>query len=354
MDADSVIEHYIDLLVEHEWLARGGLGWSVIRKTAGTGSAGRMVAESFGSFPEFRDVDFRESDLYPTVEVFINENENGFGILERDGIHQRRHAWLRWLSRDASLWHVSWVARGHEKFVYAENGQLLVDYPEFCMDDAAIYGDAPASLGDHLRILTAALSNERLVKRASAMAMVDVATGFRLHGDMLQGRHRALLADRLIEGDPESVLSLGHVDHELLACVAAATRLHRRQICKLVLDRLVQRYFAKWPELAQAASAAFDRDAAVVSYLMPEIVEQNIRLGREWFNGPGGTPREEDRRWMRWQAGIAVRLAIRSLIDEEDDSEMLITAKNALGKGWPELRRQILSRCSTVSTTAEF
>jgi hypothetical protein len=114
------------------------------------------------------------------------------------------------------------------------------------------------------------------------------------------------------------------------------------------MDRLIQRHFANWPELAQAGSAAFDQDAAIVSALMPGIVEQNIRLGREWFNGPGSTPREGDRRWMRWQAGIAVRLAIRSLIDDGDDSEMLITAKNALGKGWPELRKQILARCSTA------
>jgi hypothetical protein len=50
---------------------------------------------------------------------------------------------------------------------------------------------------------------------------------------------------------------------------------------------------------------------------------------------------------MRWQAQIAARLAIRALIQDTDGSEMLIPAKNALGKGWPELRRQIPSRIST-------
>jgi len=115
MDADDVVVHYLDLLDEHPWLSNGGLGWSVIQKSADTRSIEQLACETFGAFPEFRDVDFRESDLFPTIEVFITGGDGLFCVLERDGIHQRRSDWLRRLSRDARLWHVSWHPRGGEK-----------------------------------------------------------------------------------------------------------------------------------------------------------------------------------------------------------------------------------------------
>ncbi len=345
MDADDVVVHYLDLLDEHIWLSNGGLGWSIIQKTGETRSIEQLACETFGAFPEFRDVDFRESDLFPTVEVFITGGDGLFCVLERDGIHQRRSDWLRRLSRDARLWHVSWHPRGGEKLAYAVDGRVLVDYPHFCMEQA-VYGDEPDALGDVLRVLTASPSNERRFKRAAAMAVVEIAGGLRLRGDLLQGRQRALLADRLTE----DALSLRDVDPELHEALIATGAPHHRWICTLIADRMIQRYFTQWPEVAKATQAAADRDTATVITLMPGLIDQNIRLGKQWFDQPGGETREEDRGWMRWQAAIAARLAITALAREADDLlvrdgfELLVPAKNALGKGWPELRRQILKR----------
>ncbi|MFE0153661.1 hypothetical protein ACFWY5_41445 [Nonomuraea sp. NPDC059007] len=343
-DADSTIEHYMDLLVQHEWLARGGLGWSVVCRLDPTGSAEQAVVESLGASPVYRDVDIRESDLYPTVELFISVDSNCVSILERDGIYHSKIEWLRWLSRDARLWHVSWHARGHDQFVYAENGQLLVHYPEFRMDDATIYGEIPPLLEDHIRILIGSPSNERLIKRAAAMATVESASSFQLRDSMLIGTQRALLADRLIEGDPNRALSLRHVDSELYGHVSEANTTQRRQICLLVLNRMAQRYFAKSTEVVKAANAGVNQDVQALGELMPGLIEHSINLGREWFNGPGGTPREEDRRWMRWQASIATRLALQALAEDTGSFEMLIAAKSATGKGWPELRAQITKK----------
>ncbi|GII91749.1 hypothetical protein [Sinosporangium siamense] len=349
MDVGKVVEYYTALLARHEWLTRGGLGWSVIHRLGGSRAGERAAVEVFGSFPEFREVDVRESYLYPTVELFVDEHmEDGvLSVLDRDGFHQNRPEWLRWLSRDARLWHVSWGVRGHEKLIYAENGRLLVHYPDFCTDEAEIYGDDPTALGDRLSILTGAPGNGRQVKRAAAMALVEVAGGVRLHEDVLFGRQRALLADRLVEDDPEQAFSLPHVDPELHLRLTAASQEQRRRMCELVVDRLAQRHFPKWPEPMRAVDAALAHDAGTVTALMSGIVETNIRLGREWFERPVDGPREENRLWMRWQAGISARLVIRTLVEGGDGSEALIAARKALGKGWPELRRQILSKILT-------
>ncbi|WP_344918354.1 hypothetical protein [Streptosporangium oxazolinicum] len=69
--------------------------------------------------------------------------------------------------------------------------------------------------------------------------------------------------------------------------------------CKLIADRMIQRYFTQWPEVAKATRAAADRDTSTVITLMPGLVDQNIRLGKQWFDRPSGESREEDRGWMR-------------------------------------------------------
>jgi hypothetical protein len=184
---------------------------------------------------------------------------------------------------------VSWHPRGGEKLTHAAHGRLLVDYPNFCMDDA-IYGDEPEALGDELRILTASPSTERQFKRAAAMAVVEIAGGLQLHGDLLRDRQRAVLADRLNRGRPRAIPFLRHVDPELQAAVAAADRARHRWICKLVTDRIIQRYFAKFPELAEAANAAFNHDTAAASALLPGIVERNIRLGKECSTSRAAVP----------------------------------------------------------------
>jgi hypothetical protein len=193
-DLFAAVDHYKKFLRDHLYLAETGFCWTVVQPTSGELSVPE-VASRFAPQVEWVEVPSHE-----TIEEGVIQAGRAGGsvfLFERNGFEGSRPEVLRRLSEGARAAGVFWNVNFDNSVDYAVNGRLLTSLDAMFPDNR--HGEQPEALDDWLFPLGDLLSVDW---RASAMAIVEMATGSRLETDFFD----TTAGFRVVKAHPQSGL----------------------------------------------------------------------------------------------------------------------------------------------------
>ncbi|WP_182878224.1 hypothetical protein [Microbispora sp. H10670] len=349
MAHSDIVTRYQQFLQSHEWLT-SALSWTVVATLDNSVPSIQVVASNLtgGGRPEIADeMQIRETDLYPMDALFVGKSDTSVALLERNGLYARTPEVLIWLSERARVWNISWHVNGGEHLMYAANGEILAQVPR--LDPQLIFGPAPhvisndiEPLNEAVRIDTPATTPaEALLRRATAMAIIEQSTGARLDSEWVSHPHPAILIDPPI-AYPLEPLGFGHLDLNLDSLLRSAPEGVRREVLLLVARELSDRYSLTSEHIA-ASIEAVEHGVPLEWQQREELLDFQMELDEGWrpLLEKEGTS-SFDR--IRTAACVAVRQALLEASRDADNFYALTYAQRALGTEWPIFKALIVER----------
>ncbi|SEH03938.1 hypothetical protein SAMN05444920_1498 [Nonomuraea solani] len=336
MHIDATIEHYRNLL-DRTWM-RERFAWTVIISNDREIHFREIATElSGGAPPEMWDETPRMAcDHLRNINLIIPvKSGHRINIIEPGAIHTNDREFLQWVSTGCRAWSVSWHINGGERLICAEDGEILFGIGEY-LDTDNPFGTRVATTQPELDVMRQSSLTER---KAAALAIMEMHGGFRLSLEWLDSPQTIVAVDQPIPPGATPPSAFASIEPELAAHLRGASPIVRRSFLVRLTERL---------------AGSFDLHIPEVTAILDQIRSGNHPTPREWYDLAIATmylahdewfddPSDADPEWLRWQAAIAIRHALRSLDTDAQNIESLLSARNALHSIWATLREEIMS-----------
>jgi hypothetical protein len=126
---------------------------------------------------------------------------------------------------------------------------------------------------------------------------------------------------------------------DLAAHLRDAIPAARRSFFIRLIERLANSYNLQVPEVT-AILGHIRTGSHPTSREWKNLAVETMHLSQgHWYENPADATPE----WLRWQAAIAIRHALRSLDTDAQNFESLLSARNALHDAWENVREEILA-----------
>lgn len=338
----DAFNQYEDLLQGDQWLG-GSFCWTVVGPfQAPVTETEIMTRLSAGAVPEIREINVREGGglfFHPIDIFFVFQSGQYFNIINvgSQPAHYQEHC--HWLSKGTHLRSVTWQINGYDRFTCAVDGEIALDLPEgFCRELSS--GNNPEAFSEELALLYRTPEDEVIRQRAAAMTILGERSGFVLNHEWLHSKQVAVLVDQPIPEGAKPYSVSAWMDPDLHSVVESAPLTSRRSALLELVERLTDRFELEWSSV-RIALDAISRGEGVGAELRRSLMDETLRLAYFWQESSVDTLADSPL-WLRWQAGIAVRLALVSAAQNASNLEALYSARNALGEDWPETRQCLL------------
>lgn len=336
MQIDEAIRHYRDLL-DRTWLS-DGMSWTVLisdDKPINLHEVATLL--SGGAPPEILE-ETPGIAAEPTngIDYFIPVGSGSrINLIEPGSAHTNYSEFLQWMGAGRRLWSASWHFAGGEKLIYAENGEILFGVGDtFAVD--LLFGTNTAAAQKELEIIRQPSIFDR---RAAVLAIMELHGGFRLDIEWLECPGPVIAVDQPIPAGATPPSVFASVEPELDFHLRHASLVARRTFLIGMVEQLVERYELRTPEVIAVLDQILDGQHPTPAEWRA-LTDETMYLAQDpWF----GSPADAEPEWLRWQAAIAIRHALRSLDSGSENIEALFSARNALHDTWESLREEILT-----------
>jgi hypothetical protein len=346
MTIHDLVTHYQNFLESHQWLANG-LSWTVVEPAKPSTDPLRTVAAKLtgGGSPEIaRDLNIRETDLYPVQALFAGTSGSHVVLLEKGGAYVSSPEVLAWLSDGARVWNVGWHIHGGERLTYAVDGEILASVHE--LNPRQMTGTAPDSIAEELTPLRDAASvdlsrasalTEAWVRKTTAMGIVEQVTDVRLDAAWLARSRTAILIDPPLSV-PLEPLGFGRADPALDARLRAAAEETRREVLLLLVRVLSERHDLDDDVIASALET-IRAGGPLDDQQREDLLDMQLELNEGWQPVLDETASDPDR--LRAAAGMAVRHALLEAGEHTAHFQAVTYTRRILGAEWPGLRAEL-------------
>lgn len=129
------------------------------------------------------------------------------------------------------------------------------------------------------------------------------------------------------------------VEPELAAHLRGVSLAARRSFLIRLAERLADRYNLRIPQVTTILDHVRS-GTHPTSHEWHDLAIETLYLAQD---PERGDPADGTLEWLRWQAAIAIRRALRSLDAGAQNFESLLSARNALHYAWDSLREEIMA-----------
>jgi hypothetical protein len=338
MDVDEAIRHYRDLRAQ-DWMGES-CTWTVI---IGDDQPPLDVSEvatalAGGAPPEIMEE--RPSlalDYYRYINLVVPARSGSrLNLIEPGVIHTNDKEFLQWMSMGRRIWTTSWHIKGGEKLLCVEDGKILFGVGEF-FDTDRPFGTEVATCQRELDIMR---RTDMLQRNAAALAIMELHGGFRLTADWLDSPQTLIALDHPIAPGATAPSAFASAEPDLATHLHGLSPAARRSFLLRLIEQLADRYDLHTPEIT-AVLGRIRGGSHPTAGEWRNLATETIYLAQgQW---PFADPATAEPEWLRWQAAIAIRHALRSLDAGAQNLEALLSARNALHDAWGNLREEILA-----------
>ncbi|MFI6497832.1 hypothetical protein [Nonomuraea typhae] len=338
MDVDEAIRHYRDLRAQ-DWMGES-CTWTVIIGDDQPLLDVTEVATSLsgGAPPEImKERPSLALDYYRYVNLVVPARSGShLNLIEPGVIHTNNEEFLQWMSMGRRIWSTSWHIKGGEKLLCVENGETLFGVGEF-FDTDRPFGADVASYQRELDIMR---HTDILQRNAAALAIMELHGGFRLTAEWLDSPQTVITVDHPIAPGATAPSAFASAEPDLAAHLHEVSPAARRSFLLRLIEQLTDRYDLHVPEVT-AVLGHIRISSHPTAGEWHDLAAETLYLAQgQW---PFADPTTAEPEWLRWQAAIAVRHALRSLDTGAQNLEALLPARKALHDEWENFREEILA-----------
>lgn len=334
MHADAAIRHYLNLLDGTSM--EESIAWTVIISDEkpldiseiATALSGGAPPEMLEKSPRMAYDHFRNINLVVPVK-----SETRINLIELGPVHTNYTEFNRWMSAGRRIWSASWHTAGGERLTCVENDEIIFGLSE-AFDVDRPFGANVAAAQRELDIMRQSSLSDR---QAAALSIMELHGRFRLEQGWLDSLQTIIAVDQPIPPGATPPSAFASAEPDLAAHLRDAVPTARRSFFIHLIERLANSYDLRIPEV----TTIFDHirvGSHPTSREWNNLAVETMHLSQgHWYaNAANATPE-----WLRWQAAIAIRHALRSLDNDPQNFESLLSARNALHDTWENLREEI-------------
>jgi hypothetical protein len=331
----DIVAHYEGVLrADSAWLSEG-LAWTVVLPRAEnlslTEVGQRLTGGGRPVMSELEEVD--ERDL-----IYLGWSDTATAIVEPDGFSYAGHPpVLKWLSRNAQAWHLSWNLTGSSRLCYATDGNVLAEVHG--LKSAVAVGADANSISAEVAMLREAVGSPWPALQATAMAIVESRTGACLDQQWFEEPRVVVHIDQPISPDIPP-LGFSHHERDLDSKIQHVSQATRNTIFIYTIEELINRFDLGLVRISEGLQAAREgRPLGESQWHEMDTVREE--LGHQWAGQPTAEREQDTWGWRRWVAANAVRHSLRSLSENSSYLDGLTFARFAFSEEWPVVREQI-------------
>ncbi|MFF5212798.1 hypothetical protein [Streptosporangium sp. NPDC000396] len=336
MQIDEAIRHYRNLL-DQTWMGEG-MAWTVIIADDKPIELHEIATSLSGGAPPevWEDTPRMATDRINSINYFIPvKSEYRINLIEPGLPHTNYSEFIQWMSAGRRLWSASWHTKGGEQLIYVENGEVLFRIGEY-FNVHMPFGTSITAAQRELEIMRQPSLSE---SKAAALAIMELHGGFRLNLEWLDSPGPVIAVDQPIPAGATPPSAFASAEPKLATHLRQASPTARRSFLIHLTERLADRYDLRIPEVTAVLDQMCSGQRPTPAEWR-DLASETMYLAQDhWF----GSPADAEPAWLRWQAAIAIRHALRSLDTGAENVEALLSARNALHSEWESLRDEILA-----------
>lgn len=335
MPVDTAIRHYRNLL-DRTWM-RQAVAWTVIIDEKPIEVHDIATTLSGGAPPEIWENTPRMAIQYVSSVNHVVPVRSGsrINLIEPGMIHTNIEEFRHWMSAGRRIWSASWHAQGGENLICAEDGEILFGIGEY-FDTNRPFGTRVSAAQRELDIMRQPSLSE---SKAAALAIMELHGGFRLNLEWLDSPQPIIAIDQPIPPGATPPSAFASIEPELAGHLRSRSPATRRSVLLRLTERLADIYHLRISPVTIILDHVRSGTHPTPGEWRDLAIETMYLSQDHWY----GDPADASPDWLRWQAAIAIRHALRSLDADAQNLESLLSARNALHDSWANLREEIMA-----------